>query len=66
LYVGLPCSSNGKEPILNAGDQGSIPGGEEPLEKGTAIRSNILACRIPWTEKPGSLQSMGLQRVGHD
>ena len=36
------------------------------LEKGKAIHSTVLAWRIPWTEKPGGLQSMGLQRVGHD
>ena len=36
------------------------------LEKGMASHSSILAWRIPWTEKPGRLQSMGLQRVGHN
>ena len=41
-------------------------GGEEPLEKGMATHSSILAWKIPWTEEPGGLQSMGLQRVGHD
>ena len=39
---------------------------EDPLEEGVAIRSSILAWRIPWTEEPGRLQSMGSQRVGHD
>ena len=39
---------------------------EDPLEKEMATCSNILAWRIPWTEEPGGLQSMGLQRVGHD
>ena len=38
----------------------------DPLEKGLATHSSILAWRIPWTEEPGRLQSMGLQRVGHD
>ena len=38
---------------------------EDPLEKGMA-HSSILGWRIPWTEEPGGLQSMGLQRVGHD
>ena len=38
----------------------------DPLEKEMAIRSSILAWRIPWTEEAGRLQSMGLQRVGHD
>ena len=39
---------------------------EDPLEEGTATHSSILAWRIPWTEEPGRLQSMGLQRVRHD
>ena len=39
---------------------------EDPLEKGLATHSSILAWRIPWTEEPGGLQSMGSQRVGHD
>ena len=39
---------------------------EDPLEKGMATRSNILAWRIPWTEEPGGLQSMGSQRVRQD
>ena len=39
---------------------------ENPLEKGMATYSSILAWRIPWTEEPGGLQSMGSQRVGHD
>ena len=42
------------------------PGWEDPLEKGMAPHSSILAWRIPWTEEPGGLQSMGSQRVGHD
>ena len=41
-------------------------GWEDPLEEGMATHSNILAWRIPWTEEPGGLKSMGLQRVGHD
>ena len=44
-------------------DLGSVPGLEDPLEEGTAIYSSILAWRIPWTEKPGGLLSIGLQRV---
>ena len=40
-------------------------GWEDPLEKGM-VNSNILTWRIPWTEDPGRLQSMGSQRVGHD
>ena len=41
-------------------------GWEDLLEDGRATNSSILAWRIPWTEKPGGLQSMGLQRAGHD
>ena len=41
-------------------------GGEDSLEKEMATHSNILAWKIPWTEEPGRLQSMGSQRVGHD
>ena len=41
-------------------------GQEDPLEKGMATHSSILAWRIPWTEEPGGLQSMGLPRVRHD
>ena len=39
---------------------------EDPMEEGAATHSGILASRIPWTEEPGRLQSMGSQRVGHD
>ena len=56
-------------PPANAGDvrdPGSIPGQEDPLEEGVATHSSISAWRIPWTEEPGGLQSMGSQRVGHD
>ena len=41
-------------------------GQEDPLEKGKATHCNILAWRIPWAEEPDGLQSLGLQRVGHD
>ena len=41
-------------------------GREDPLEKGMATHSSILAWKIPWMEEPGRLQSMGLQRVGHN
>ena len=39
---------------------------EDSLKQGIATHSSIRALRIPWTEKPGRLQSLGLQRVGHD
>ena len=41
-------------------------GQEDPLEKDIATHSSILAWKIPWKEEPGGLQSMGLQRIGHD
>ena len=41
-------------------------GQEDPLEKGPSPLFSMLAWRIPWTEDPGGLQSMGSQRVGHD
>ena len=48
------------------GDLGLIPGQEDPLEKGMATHSSILAWRFPWAKEPGWLQSMGSQRVGRD
>ena len=56
-----------KNPPVNAGDGrelGSILGREDPLQYGIATHSSI-ARKVPWTEEPGGLQSMGLQRVGH-
>ena len=41
-------------------------GWEDPLEREMAVHSIVLAQRIPWTEEPGGLQSMGSQKVGHD
>ena len=41
-------------------------GQEDPLEKEMATHSNILACKVPWKEEPGGLQSIGSQRVGHN
>ena len=41
-------------------------GGEDPLDEGMTTHSSSLAWRIPWTEEPGGLQSMGSQRAGHD
>ena len=51
-----------KNSPVSAGDAGLIPGQEGPLEKETATHSSILAREIPWTEKPGRLQSMGSQK----
>ena len=52
-----------KESACNAGEP---LGWEDPLEKGMATHSNILAEKITWTEEPGGLQSMGSQRARHD
>ena len=63
----FPGGSNGKESACSAGDLGSIPGlGKNPLEKGLATRSSIIAWEIPRTEEPGGLQSVGSQRVRND
>ena len=55
-----------EESGCNARDLGSIPEQEDPLGKGMATRSSILAWRIPWTEELGRLQSTESHRVGHD
>ena len=58
-----------KKPSAYAGDievQVRFLGREGPLEEGMPTYSSILAWRIPWTEEPGGLQSMGSLRVGHD
>ena len=57
---------HGKESACNAGDPGSIPESGRSPEEDMATHSSILSWRIPWTEEPGRLQSMGLQRVKHD
>ena len=49
-------------PII-AGDPGLIPGWEDPLQKEMATHSSVLARKIPWTEEPGGLQSLGSQRI---
>ena len=55
-----------KNPPANAGDLSTILSWEDPLEKEMATYSGTLAWKIPWTEKPIRLQSMGSQRVGHN
>ena len=55
-----------KNPPANAGDAGLIIGPEDPLQKEIATPSSILAWKIPWTEEPSQLQSIGSLRVGHD
>ena len=52
-------------PAMQETKVGSL-GWEDPLEKGVATHSSILAWRIPWTKEPGELQSMGSQRIRHD
>ena len=64
--VNFPGGSDGKASVRNAGDLGSIPGsGRSPGEE-MATHSSTLAWKIPWMKEPGRLQSMGLQRAGHD
>ena len=64
IPVGSPGNSVKNLPAIQETQVQSLSG-EDPLEKGMATHSSILAWRIPWTEKPGRLQSIGLQRVGH-
>jgi len=58
--LGFPHTSVGKESICNAGEVRFL-GQEDPLEKEMTTHSSILTWRIPWTEEPGRLQSMGSQ-----
>ena len=70
LQAGLPrlhCGKRTRLPLQEREEtQVRSLGREDPLEEEVAIRSSALAWRIPWTEEPGGLQSMGLQRVRHD
>jgi len=73
IIFDFPGGSDGKVSVYNAGDPlVLLPnlvqslGWEDPLEKEMAIHSSTIAWKIPWTEEPGRLQSMGSQRVGHD
>ena len=54
-----------KNLYASAEDQRDM-GWEDPLEEGMATHSSILAWRVPWTEEPGGIQSIGSERVGHD
>ena len=60
--MGFPDGSDSEESACNARDLGL----EDPMEEEMATHSSILAWRIPWTEEPGRLQSMGSQRFGRD
>ena len=64
--MGFPGGSVVKNPPANSGDVDLIPGFRRSPGKEMATHSSLLAWEIPWTEEPGGLQSMGLQRVGHD
>ena len=65
-----PCLLTGGSAVKNQPAmhemQAKSLGQEDPLEEGVATHSTILAWRIPWTEEPGGLPSMGLQGVGHN
>ena len=64
ISIGLLWWLSGKEPMQETRVWSLIQ--EDPLEKEMTTHSSILAWEIPWTEGPGRLQSMGLQRVGHN
>ena len=66
LSMGFPGGSEGKASACNAGDLCSFPVLGRSPGGGHSNLSSTLAWRIPWTEKPGGLQSMGSQRVGHN
>ena len=67
--MGFPGGASIKSPPTKAGDFRDLSlllGQEDPLEESMATHSNILVWRVPWTEEPGGLQSMGSQRIRHD
>ena len=64
--VNFPGGSDSKEFARNVGDLDSILGWEDPLEKRMATHSSIPVWRITWTEEPGGVQSVGLQRMGQN
>ena len=63
-YISLLCWLSGKESACNLEMQVPSLGWKDPLEEGIATHSSILSWRIPWTEEPGGVQSMGSQGVG--
>ena len=65
-YTGFPGGSEGKESTCNVGDPGYIPGSGRFPGEGNGNPLYFLAWRIPWTEEPGGLQFMALQRVRQD
>ena len=66
MIRGSPGDSDGKESACIEADLVQSLCWEDALEKEVATHSSILAGRIPWTEQPGGLQSMGLQKTGHN
>ena len=62
VFKGFPSGSDGKESACNAEDPGRMPGWGRSPGEGNATHSSIPAWEIPWTEKPGRLQSKGLQK----
>ena len=73
MVKNLPASAEDAGNLGSIPESGRFPGGghgtlgwDDPLEKGMATHSIILAWEIPWTEEPGRLQSVGSQTVGHN
>ena len=66
VYKDSPVAQMGKNLLARQETRVQSLGQEDPQEKGMAVHSSILAWRIPWTEAPGGLQSVGSHRVGHD
>ena len=66
VVMGFPGGSESKESACNVETWVQSLGWEDPLEKGRSTHFSILAWGILWTEEPGGLQSIRLQRVGHD
>ena len=66
IYSDFPGGSDGKASAYNVGDPSSIPESGRSPGEGNGNPLQYLAWKIPWTEKPGRLQSMGLQRVRHN
>ena len=64
--MGFPGGSDAEESACQAGDLCLIPGSGRSPREGLVTHSSILVWRIPWTEEPGGLQSMGSQKVRHD
>ena len=65
-HMGFPGSLDSKDSFCNGGDLGLIPRSERFPGEGMTSHSNIFAWRIPGTEEPNKLQSMGSQRIGHN